>query len=107
MNFEISLLIKTMESIIEYLKNHNLEKIDIISDYYLNLESLTKFDVEKKFNVEDEKIKAEVNIGSIYDDIMEMVNDVNGINEISTVTIDRLAHILEYLSYYIQKSTLF
>ena len=93
-----------MESIVEYLKSMNLNTIELIDDYYLDLLD-DKFEIEKK-SVEELK-KADVCIGSLYDDVIEIAQDIkkdsDGINAVSIVTIERLAHILEYLSYYIKK----
>ncbi|MGN0607089.1 MAG: hypothetical protein ACI4JM_11255 [Oscillospiraceae bacterium] len=104
MNINISLLTESMESIVEYLKSRNLNTVELIDDYYLDFQDV-KFEIEKK-SAEELK-KADVCIGSLYDDVIEIAHDIekdsDGINVVSTVTIDRLAHILEYLSYYINK----
>ena len=101
---DIDLLSKAMESIVEYLKSINLNTIELIDDYYLDLLD-DRFEIEKK-SVEELK-KANVCIGSLYDDVFEIAQDIkkdsDGINVVSIVTIERLAHILEYLSYYIKK----
>lgn len=103
-NIDIDLLTKSMESIVEYLKSINLNTIELIDDYYLDFLD-DRFEIEKK-SVEELK-KANVCIGSLYDDVIEIAHDIkkdsDGINVVSIVTIERLAHILEYLSYYIKK----
>ncbi len=103
-NIDIDLLSKSMESIVEYLKSINLNTIELIDDYYLDFLD-DRFEIEKK-SVEELK-KANVCIGSLYDDVFEIAQDIkkdsDGINVVSIVTIERLAHILEYLSYYIKK----
>ena len=104
MNIDIDLLSKSMESIVEYLKSINLNTIELIDDYYLDFLD-DRFEIEKK-SVEELK-KANVCIGSLYDDVFEIAQDIkkdsDGINVVSIVTIERLAHIFEYLSYYIKK----
>ena len=103
-NIDIDLLSKSMESIVEYLKSINLNTIELIDDYYLDFLD-DRFEIEKK-SVEELK-KANVCIGSLYDDVFEIAQDIkkdsDGINVVSIVTIERLANILEYLSYYIKK----
>lgn len=101
---DIELLIRSMESIIEYLKRLNLEKIELIDDFYLELAD-DQFDVYSKDA--DELKSAEVCIGSVFDDVYELKRDIeknpNGLDSVSIVTIERLAHILEYISFYIKK----
>jgi len=98
------LLISSMDSIIDYLKKLNLEKIELIDDLYLELAD-EKFDVYSK--TADELKSAEVCIGSVFDDVYELKRDIekdcNGLDSVSVVTIERLAHILEYISFYIKK----
>ena len=104
MNIDIDLLTESMESIAEYLKSMNLNTIELVDDYYLDLLD-DKFEVEKR-SAEELK-KADVCIGSLYDDVIEIAQDIkkdsDGVNTVSIVTIERLAHILEYLSHYIKK----
>lgn len=101
---DIELLIKSMESIVEYLKKLNLEKVELIDDLYLDFVN-DKFDVYSKSV--NELQSADVCIGSIFDDVYELKRDIEkdnkGLNSVSIVTIDRLAHILEYISYFIKK----
>lgn len=105
MNFELSLMIKAMEQVIEYLKSIGVNEISVVSDYYWDTGSTEKFDIEKKLEIDENGIikihKNELCIGSLCDDVMELTKDVNNVNAVSTVTIDRLAHILEYLTYYV------
>lgn len=107
MKISIDLLTNSMESIVEYLKSNGLENVELIDDYYLDFCS-ERFQLEKK--TKDELKKADVCIGSLFDDVEELTRDINkdsdGLNVVSIVTIDRLAHILEYLTYYIRKEVL-
>lgn len=105
MDFELSLLTKAMKKVTEYLENMDIDKVDVISDFYWELQSDEIFDIEKKLEVDKNgAIKIHQNdlcIGSLCDDVRELTKDVSGDNAVSAVTIDRLAHILEYLVYYV------
>lgn len=105
MDIELLLLTKAMKKVTEYLENMDIDKVDVISDFYWELQSDEIFDIEKKLEVDKNgAIKIHQNdlcIGSLCDDVKELTKDVSGENAVSTVTIDRLAHILEYLVYYI------
>lgn len=107
MNIDISLITESMEAIVEYLKSLNLNTVELTDDYYLDFID-DRFEIENK-SAEELK-KADVCIGSLYDDVIEIACDIkkdsDGLNVVSIVTIDRLAHILEYLSYYINKTIL-
>lgn len=104
MDIDVKLLTDAMNEVVKYLRTFDLDKIKVIDDFYLDF-SDERFGLEKKS--EEELKKAEVCIGSIYDDVEELTYDIekssNEINMVSIVTIDRLAHILEYITYYIRK----
>lgn len=105
MDIELSLLTEAMKKVAEYLEDMDIDRVDVISDYYRELQSDEIFDIEKKLEFDENgAVKIPQNglcIGSVCDDVKELTKDVNGENAVSTVTIDRLAHILEYLVYYI------
>lgn len=95
-----------LNCIISYLNNLNINEIDIIEDYYLNIDNIDKFDFDKvaltltkiKNNV---SISGLFNVGSIIDDLEEINKSIEDPCRISCETINELGNLLLYISYYI------
>ena len=104
MYIDIKLLIEAFDKIAIYLRKNNLDKIELSNDYYLDF-NIDKYAIDRldlsSLNIRD------LCVGSTFDDLTELKREIY--NEkytdiISSVTIDRLAPLLEYISYYINNS---
>ena len=101
---DADMLLYSMGKITEYLKKSGMENIELTDDLYLDIAD-EKFDVYSKNT--DELKKADICIGSVSDDIAELKKNTElppeDFNAVSFLAIERLAHILEYVAYYIRK----
>ncbi len=104
MIYNITQLQQGFNMLESFLKSYNIKEIPVEKDYYWNIESIEKFCLisqDGKSLLEPSRNDESLNIGSLFDDIKMLDKAINGSNAITVVDIDRLAHVLEYLTYYI------
>lgn len=103
---KVKYLQNCLNCIIKYLNDLNIHEIDIIEDYYLNIDNIDKFNFERLGSTltkieNNSSISDLFNIGSVFDDLENLDKALEDPYRISCETINELSNLLSYISYYI------
>ncbi|GLY12520.1 hypothetical protein [Bacillus badius] len=89
-------LIKLCQLLMESIQKSGLEQVPLDSDYYW---AVSDDDIENL-----DKEVPELVVGSLYDDWTSLQKVMEGASPLTSIDIERVAAVLNYLARYIQKS---
>ncbi|MGN0695236.1 MAG: hypothetical protein ACI4J5_00565 [Oscillospiraceae bacterium] len=93
---------QALDKIIVYLEDEmHMKEIELTEDYYWDIGSNEKF---RMTDSGGSPAQPELSVGSLFDDVDSIRKTVSEECAASMVDIDRLAHILEYISFSVTRS---